>query len=665
MGGAAAGTADLRVSIAMQVVLANKMPTASGPVPFRRDRFGLVLLGLCLIHLALLVPALVYPDLNLDYPFMDGDSHEWIAAGLRLAGADVRDPGRSPGLPLTIGLLERLGGLPWLPVALQVLFHFTILAFYAMASRRVPRRAAFAVALALLLSHSLHGMSLQVMADVPASCLLFLASCVFVQSRYLASGLVGGLSALTQSAGLLAAVPAVLTVLIHRRQHLRSGRLWGGAFLFVALPGLWVAVRLATLGTLGGITARQWSLLEPGAGSTLFYGWSLLSLLGIPSALLLGAGLVLAARAARREDHRLFWFALFAVLAGFFLFLYGFDAKRFLVYLIWPAGLLAADALGRLRWRPAFAAAAGLQIAGAALPLPAEGNDPSWVGLWPLPPVYAHAPLTPRPSGSPVLQPSGIEVRTLPPSDLVRFANLRRVWSARRAWAARPRPQRLDPTQVAADRSALFLFLHPSDGGGRHRTLSRLGNALRKRAKFVPAAWLEPWADLLEVEPVGAIEPDYAVFRARLPAIEGSWLLAVPADGPLRSRWEARAGQASRPADPALRLALTRAVEIQRGLANDGGIVVLLTGDDPVRLYLPFLLSTPDLIVVEPDQERALLDRVAGAPRLSERKIAGAEIREIEILGRRAALVGLRAAPAALSRQDGGGGAVPGRRSPE
>ena len=31
---------------------------------------------------------------------MDGDSYDWIANGLRLAGADVRYSGRSPLLPL-------------------------------------------------------------------------------------------------------------------------------------------------------------------------------------------------------------------------------------------------------------------------------------------------------------------------------------------------------------------------------------------------------------------------------------------------------------------------------------------------------------------------------------------------------------------------------------
>ena len=620
------------------------MPTEPGSIPFRRDVLGLLLAGLCLLHLALLLPALVYPDLNLDYPFLDGDSPEWIAAGLRLAGHDVRDPGRSPLLPLVIALLDRLGALPWLPVVLQLVFHGTLLAFYALAARQGPRRAAFAVSLALLTSHSLHGMSLQVMADVPASCLLFLGGRAFVLAgsaprRYLASGLLGGLSALTQSAGLLAAIPAALTVLVHRRRDLGSGWLWAGAFVFASLQALWIAARLLVFGSVGTIAARQWDLIEPGVGSVPFYLFSLVSLLGLPGAVLLGVGLVVAARAARRDAGRLFWLALFAVLAVFFVVLYDFDAKRFLVYLAWPAGLFLAEALVRLRRGPAFAAAAGLLVAGSALPLPGAGNDPSWAALWPLPPVYAHAPLTARPSGSPELVPSGIAVERFPAADLLRFANLRRVWSARRAWAAAPRPERLDPARVATDRSALFLYADPADGGGRHRTLSRLGNALRKRAKFVPASWLEPWAAFLAVEPVGAIEPDYAVFRARLPGAEGSWLLVASREGPVRAWLETLPGRSAGPAGRAPGLA--RAEEIRRALPHQGasGIVVLLPGSDPARFALPFLLETPDLIVAEPSEEEALRRRVASARPLALRRTAGAEIREVEILGRRTALV--------------------------
>lgn len=95
---------------------------------FRRDPLLGLLSLLAVLQALVLASRLVYPDLNLDYPFMDGDSWDWIANGLRLAGQDVRSSGRAPLLPLAIALLERTGTLSWLPVLLAALFHGTVLA---------------------------------------------------------------------------------------------------------------------------------------------------------------------------------------------------------------------------------------------------------------------------------------------------------------------------------------------------------------------------------------------------------------------------------------------------------------------------------------------------------------------------------------------------------
>lgn len=59
-----------------------------------RDPFFRLLAVLVLLQAAFLSAHLVYTDLNLDYPFMDGDSWDWIANGLGLAGHDVRASGR-------------------------------------------------------------------------------------------------------------------------------------------------------------------------------------------------------------------------------------------------------------------------------------------------------------------------------------------------------------------------------------------------------------------------------------------------------------------------------------------------------------------------------------------------------------------------------------------
>lgn len=613
----------------------------------RRDPFAWTLAGLCLLWLALVAPGLVYPDLNLDYPFVDGDSHDWIAQGLFLAGHDLQDPGRAPLLPLAIALLDRLGALSWLLVALQILFLVTLLAFYSLAARRTSRRAAFAAALALGASHSLQGISLQVMADLPASCLLFLAGGAFVMAgeeprRYLMSGLLGGLSVLTQPVGWLAAVPAALVVLTQRRRDLDSRWLWTGAALFLGLPGLWVVFRLAALDSLGGTTSLQWHLLEPHADSIPFYLFAAASLLGLPGCVLLAAGLGLAARRARDDGPRLFWLALFAAMLVFFVFFYDFNAKRFLVYLVWPAGLFIAESLDRLRRGALFGAAASLLVIGSALPLPGEGHDPSWIGLWPAPPAYLHAPpVMGRPiSGSPLLDLSETAVRTFPASDLAGyFNNPRRVWNARAAWEATLPRERIDPAGLAADHSALFLYEQLSDGGGRYRTVTRLGNALRKKVKFVPAAHLEPWWPRIDLSPVGRIGSDYAVFRARLSGLEGSWLIVAPVDSPLRQRLEAMGERSFGPPGPRLRQGLATAEAIRREVEGSSVMILPHPRQDLSQLYLPFLLDTTVVYFPTPGQEEEARGLFAAAPVLAETRIGKSVVRKVKLLGRRAALV--------------------------
>jgi hypothetical protein len=617
------------------------------PAPFRRDPFAWTLAGLCLLWLALLAPRLVYPDLNLDYPFVDGDSHDWIHQGLFLAGYDLQDSGRAPLLPLAIALLDRLGALSWLPLALQVVFLATLLVFYSLAARMAPRRAAFAAALALGASHSLQGISFQIMADLPASCLLFLGGRAFVLAgeeprRYLTSGLWGGLSALTQPVGWLAAVPAALVVLARRRRDLTSRRLGAGVVLFLGLPGFWVVLHLAAFGSLEGNAARQWDLLAPHADSIPFYLFAAASLLGLPGSVLLVFGLGLAARRSREDDGRLFWLALFATVLAFFVFFYDFNAKRFLVYLVWPAGLFLAEALGRLRRGALFGAAASLLVAGSALPLPGEGHDPSWIGLWPLPPAYLHAPLgAGRPlSGSPRVDLTGATVRAFPSSDLFGFFNNpQRVRNARQAWEATLPRERLDPTEVAADHSALFLYEQPSDGGGRYLAMTRLGNALRKKVKFVPAFHLEPWWPRIGLSPVGRIGSDYAVFRARLPGLDGSWLIAAPADGPLRRRLEGMGERPPGPPGPRLRRGLAKAEEIRRHVQGSSVMILPHPRQDLSQLYLPFLLETTALYFPVPGQEEETRALFLSAPSHGETRIGDTEVRKGWVLGRRAALV--------------------------
>ncbi len=615
--------------------------TATGPG--RRDRCFLVLALLCLIDLLALLPGLVPRDLNLAYGFMDGDSYDWIANGLRLAGADVRYSGRSPLLPLAIALLDRLSALRLLPLLLQGLFLSAILVFYALAARLVPRRAAFAAALALLVCFSLGNLSLQVMADVPASCLLLFAVRSFAlagedRRRYLSGGVWAGLAALTQSVGVLWVPAAAATVLIHRRRDLRSPWLWAGLAAPPALMLLGAAVQPPAFGGAGGIAREQWRLLAFHAGSAPFYLYSLASLLGLPGALLMAVGGVLALRAARRDDRRFLALALLALLAFFFVFLYDYQAKRFVVYGAWLGGLLIAEALARLRHRMAFAAAALLLVSCAALPLPTPGNWPSWAAVWPAPPLYLEVPAGATRTGSSTLALRAARITRLPVAALLAASNPALAWRA-----AAPSSPAADPGRFAADRSAIYLYAGPEEGGGRYRTLTRLGNALRKRVKVVPAGYFDPYWPLLTLEPAGSVTADYELFRVHLPGLSGSWLLAVDGRGPLRPRLAALAG---RPAAVALsgRLARGRdtAEAIRRCVDGDDGFVALIPfrrRADLSQLYLPFVLPTTELYVIEAGSREDLVSRLAGTPSATEARFGLAKVRKTVYLGRKTSVI--------------------------
>jgi hypothetical protein len=443
------------------------------PEPLDR-RLLWVLVILCLATFAALAPHLVYPDLNLDYPFVDGDSHDWIANGLFLAGHDVRYSGRPPLLPLMLALLDRLGLLRWWPVLGLSFFLATVAGFYTLAARLFPPAAAFAAALLLLADSSLQGLALDVMADVPASCLLLWSARAFLTARgsgegalgasaagdpaaaagrdragaaerprrYVWSGLLAGLSALTQPMGLLLPLAAGATLAARRRRDLATWWPWMGAALVIGCEGVWMAVGRLGFASRGDSLKDPWRLFGFHLSAVRFYLWSLVSLLGMPACLLLAAGIVLAGRRAwRGRDPEqaaasLFFLLLFLSLLGFVVFCYLWEAKRFLVYAAWPAGLLIAAALSplarttgprvrlgvsrgsdeqRAPRRTATAAAAGgrrprhpllfvavsaLAIGGAALPLPQPARDATWAAVSPLPPLAAHLVIDTGPAGA-------------------------------------------------------------------------------------------------------------------------------------------------------------------------------------------------------------------------------------------------------------------------
>ena len=618
-------------------------------------RLRWVLVALCLAVFAGLAPHLVYPDLNLDYPFVDGDSHDWIANGLFFAGHDVRYSGRPPLLPLALALLDRLGLLPWWPVLGLTLFLATVVGFYTLAARLFPAAAAFAAALLLLAGYSMQGLALDLMADVPASCLLLWSARAFLLARadrggaaagaahpwrYLWSGLLAGLSALTQPMALLLPLAAAVTMAARRRRDLATRWPWIGAALALGCPAVWTLVRRIAFASYGESLLNHRRLLGFHLSGVRFYAESLASMLGTAACLLLAAGIVLAGiRAWRGRDPELaaaslFALLLFGALLGFVVSCYLWNAKRLVVYAAWPAGLLIAEALSplaRLR-RPAgrlcFAAVSALAIGGAALPLPEPAYDATWAAVSPVPPLAVHLA-------------TGAGVIPFSSTDLARWSTFGRAASA---WAARPRPdiRRPSPSLFAAADSALYLYDRPEDGGGRYRTLTRLSNALRKPVRFVPRAALTPYWRLLTVTPLAQIAPDYAVYSLKLPGLTATWLLVTPADRPLDPLLLRPAGAGPRTLAPGLARGVAEATAIAAWVGRGNAYVALLPSpdrSDPAELYLLALLQTTEIYVVEPSAAAATRSLLAKSPVESERRFGSTQVLVTRVRGLRTAVI--------------------------
>ncbi len=94
---------------------------------------GVVALATCFKCALLLVHGL---DLELGYPYMFPDSHDWVANGLHYAGAPVGCSLRPPALPLLIAALDALDLLAWLPLVTQAALVLLVAALYRLLSRR-------------------------------------------------------------------------------------------------------------------------------------------------------------------------------------------------------------------------------------------------------------------------------------------------------------------------------------------------------------------------------------------------------------------------------------------------------------------------------------------------------------------------------------------------
>lgn len=587
--------------------------------PFRAREPGFLLLaGLVGAHFLLLSRLLIYPDPILNYPFMGGDSHDWLANGLFLAGHDVRFSARPPLLPLAIAGLYGLSALHLLPVLLQLLVHLTALGLYRLLRRDYAAFLAWPIALAWLLNGVWQKLSLELMADVPAACLL--AWSVFSWRRsgsrqpgYLLAGIFGGLSAVTQQVALLLPAAVLVTLLGFRRADLRSWRFLAGALLFLAPTGGWLIYKELAVGTVGDVLNRNWSLLRFHTDSLGTYAYAGLAFVGLPAAAAILLGVFSFARRARREPWCAFVLSLTAVILAFFVFFYDYDSLRFLAYVFPLSAVLAAEGLSRLRSRAATASAAMVVLLWALLPLPGPRADPTRIVLWPAPLTYLKAAATTAGTGSSRIDPFAVEFEVRPATTWIRH----NVYGLAARLRRRPlEPRALSPETFKDDHWAVYFYDDPAYAGRRLGAIPKLGNLLLKRAQYLPysafgAAWQR-----LGLSRLGALD-GVALYRARVPGLAGTWIVAVPAgsgaDQELR-------GSPREPAAAGAEIAKAQQVAALIG-SKPTVIFAPAQGLEPWQTYLPFLIATTRFFVIEPEREpgtRRMLGEGRGQVRVDD-----------------------------------------------
>jgi hypothetical protein len=300
------------------------------------------------------VRGLIVPDPNWCYPFVVGDSYDWINNGLFWAGAHLRPSFRPPGLPLVIAVLARLGALPLLPVLNFAALGAVAVVLYHFLRERHTRLVACGAAVILFTNGFSQDHARYLMAEIYATAFLVAAAWAFHRAAdapraYRAMGLLLGAGFLFHYAAVPAGIGFLAAMVLARRFDLRRRELWHGVFLAAIPAVLWLAVRAVYQQTHPDVGHPVERLLGFALGreSLRFYVIAGTALLGLALLPLYGSGLLrlVGDRALVRDRFRIAYLAPLVSLLGFFLLLYRWVDKRFLFYAFPFAVCLLAEGL--------------------------------------------------------------------------------------------------------------------------------------------------------------------------------------------------------------------------------------------------------------------------------------------------------------------------------
>lgn len=339
-----------------------------------RERLPAAALALlCAAGILPVLRSLIVPDLNWCYRYVSSDSYDWIANGLHLAGAPVASSFRPPGFALAIATLWKLGALEWLPALNFAALGASVALLWALLRERHGPPVVAIACWFFFANEAVQDMARYVLAETLGTPFLLLAALAFVRAGrdarwYLVLGAALGLGFLVSYVAAPAAAGFAGAVLLRHREDLRRRPLWAGAGTAALIAGTWIAIRAAH-DAANPYAARHGveAILRPSLSNVGFYVFSATAVMGLLPLPLYAWGFARLLRRPPAEGGR-YRTAVFATLGsvGFFwLFLYDWADRRFLVYLAPFLACLLAEGLEGLAalarrgapWRRAAAAA--------------------------------------------------------------------------------------------------------------------------------------------------------------------------------------------------------------------------------------------------------------------------------------------------------------------
>ncbi len=288
------------------------------------------------------------------YKFSYTDSYDWFANGLRLFENDSITY-RSPGLPMIIMLLHGLGAIYLLPLLNQFIFLLLIISVYYMVKHLTKdTKFSLVVAVALFVNYTLQVATNYLMADIYATTAISLGAYFMITKKYTVSFMFIGLSMLFQN---FAYFLYIFWVLVYIGRHMtqiktaiasknlgKSIRVIIPVIVPLLMVAPWHMYKLVKFGSPLYSGVNQFALMKLNFNHIFYYMHRAYLLVGplIVVAILLSVHTVIKKRSLPRNKDLQFLIGGLVISTVFWVFLYDWPDRRFLLYILpWLVVLIA------------------------------------------------------------------------------------------------------------------------------------------------------------------------------------------------------------------------------------------------------------------------------------------------------------------------------------